>query len=84
LVYKRIWEKEKEGKEMKDFSINLPSWAYQLGYRLEGLEGTYDDLYLYKDREVVKRWLWNRTPNIYEMEEVIKEIEYSNPSPSIK
>lgn len=57
---------------MKDFSINLPSWAYNEGYRLEGGGGTYDELFLYKDGKVVKRWGWlERIPNIFEMEELI-------------
>jgi len=57
-------------------SLNLPTWAWQLGYRLEGNLGTVGDLYLYKDGHVVKTW-WHpdEAPNIFEMEEVIKEIE---------
>ena len=61
---------------MRDFSINLPSWAIQLGYKLEGGEGTFDELYLYRDMKIVKKWDWlDRVPNIYEIEEVIQEIE---------
>lgn len=61
---------------MRDFSINLPSWAIQLGYKLEGGEGTFDELYLYRDMKIVKKWNWlDRVPNIYEIEEVIQEIE---------
>lgn len=57
---------------MRDFSINLPTWARQLGYRLEGGTGTYDELYLYKGPRVVKKWNWlERIPNIFEMEEII-------------
>jgi len=61
---------------VRDFSINLPSWAIQLGYKLEGGEGTFDELYLYRDMKIVKKWNWlDRVPNIYEIEEVIQEIE---------
>lgn len=64
---------------MRDFSINLPSWAYNEGYRLEGGTGTWDELYLYKDMKLIKRWDWlAREPNIFEMEELIKEYESSN------
>lgn len=61
---------------MKDFSINLPSWAIREGYSLEGGQGTYDDLFLSKDGSTVKTW-WcsNKSPNIFEMEEIIHELE---------
>ena len=60
---------------MKDFSVNLPSWAYCEGYQLMGGGGTYDELYLKKDGKVVRRWDWlDRVPNIFELEELIKEI----------
>ena len=61
---------------MKDFSINLPSWAINLGYKLEGGRGTYDELFLYKRGYVVKKWGWlDNIPNIFEVEEVIKGYE---------
>lgn len=61
---------------MRDFSVNLPSWAYHLGYRLEGGVGTFDELVLKKRFRIVKVWSWlDRTPNLFEMEEVVKEVE---------
>ena len=61
---------------MRDLSINLPSWAYHLGYRLEGGVGTYDELFLYKDFRVVRKWEWlERQPSIFEMEEIVGEVE---------
>lgn len=61
---------------MRDFSINLPTWARQLDYRLEGGTGTYDELYLYKGFEVVKRWGWlEKIPNLFEMEEFIRGLD---------
>ena len=43
---------------------------------IEGGAGTYDELYLYKGFELVKKWDWlERVPNIFEMEEVIKSYE---------
>lgn len=61
---------------MRDFSGNLPTWARQLGYRLEGGMGTWDELYLYKGFRVVKKWSWlEREPNIFEMEELINNYE---------
>lgn len=61
---------------MRDFSIALPSWAVREGYRLEGGQGTYDELYLYKDLRLVKTWGYlDKVPNIFEMEELISDIE---------
>ena len=61
---------------MKDFSFNLSTWAYQLGYRLQGGTGTYDELELYKENVLVRRWDWlDKVPNILELEEVINGIE---------
>lgn len=61
---------------MKDFSIVLPSWALRGGYRLEGGEGTYDELYLYKDFNLVKRWDYlEKVPNIFELEEILNALE---------
>lgn len=61
---------------MRDLSVNLPSWAYHLGYRLEGGMGTFDELFLYKGFRIVRTWTWlDRIPNLFEMEEVVKEIE---------
>ena len=66
---------------MRDFSVNLPSWAYNTGYRLEGGAGTYDELYLYKDGRVVKKWDWlERVPNISELEEFIEGLNSSTTS----
>lgn len=60
-----------------DWSINLPSWAYHLGYRLEGRRGTYDDLELYKDKKIVRMFEWYEVPDIFEIEEIIREMECS-------
>ncbi len=60
---------------MKDQSSNLPSWAYQLGYRLMGNTGTYDSLLLLKGFERVKAFDYWEIPNIIEMEEIIKKME---------
>lgn len=61
---------------MRDFSIVLPSWAVREGYRLEGGMGTYDELYLYKDWAMVEKWGYlDPIPNIFEMEDLIGEIE---------
>ena len=63
---------------MIDMSVNLPSWAYNEGYRLEGDLGTVGDLYLYKNGSVVQVWRYpKRVPNIFEMEEAIKEFEHA-------
>lgn len=58
-----------------DWSINLPTWAYQEGYRLEGRRGTYDDLELYKNFRLIRKFGYNKIPNIIEIEEVIDGIE---------
>lgn len=61
---------------MRDFSINLPTWAIHEGYILEGGMGTYDELFLYKGFKMVKMWGWlDKVPNIFELEELINEIE---------
>ena len=61
---------------MRDFSINLPSWAVREGYRLEGGLGTYDELYLWKGFNLIKRWSYTeRIPNIFELEEFINAVE---------
>ena len=61
---------------MKDFSMALPSWAIRAGYRLEGGQGTYDNLYLYRDFDVVEVWdCFRRIPTIFELEDFINEIE---------
>lgn len=61
---------------MRDFSIVLPSWAVRLGYRLEGGEGTYDELYLFKDFRMVERWNYlDPVPNIFELENSINVLE---------
>jgi len=57
-------------------SINLPSWATQKGYRLVGGEGTYDELYLYKDFKLLRMWDYtDQVPNILDMEDVINACE---------
>ncbi len=62
-----------------DMSINLPSWARIIGYRLEGNLGTVGDLYLYKNGEVVRVWLYpNKAPNIFELEEIIRGLEWES------
>ena len=62
-------------RKMRDYSINLPSWAYHLGYRLEGLGGTYDSLELWKGFDLVRVFEFDKIPNIYEIEDIIKELE---------
>jgi len=58
---------------MRDFSQNLPTWARQLGYRLEGGAGTFDELFLYKRFKLVRTWGWlEEVPNLPEMEEFIR------------
>lgn len=57
---------------MRDFSINLPSWAIRDGYKLVGGMGTYDDLYLYRHGILIRFWEYTAPlPNIYEMEEIV-------------
>lgn len=60
---------------MTNFSNNLSTHAYQLGYRLEGDRGTYGSLQLTKDGSTVKDWDWSKIPNIIEMEEIVDSIE---------
>ena len=67
---------------MRDFSIVLPSWAVRVGYRLEGGTGTYDELYLLKDGEGVRRWdCMEPIPTIFEVEDLLNEIEDSKVTP---
>lgn len=62
---------------MRDMSINLPSWAYNLGYRLRGNFGTIGDLCLYKDGSTVRTWYYPKSvPNIFELEELIRGLEW--------
>ena len=63
---------------MRDYSINLPSWAYYEGWRLEGLSGTYDSLMLRKGFNLKRVFEYDKIPNIYEIEEIIKEVEESD------
>jgi len=61
---------------LRDSSIVLPSWAVREGYRLEGGEGTYDELYLSKDGIGVRRWDYTESiPNIFEVERIINDFE---------
>ena len=60
---------------MRDFSINLPSWALHAGYRLQSLAGTYDSLELWKGLEKIREFEFDRIPSIFEMEDIIKELE---------
>ena len=61
---------------MRDWSTNIPSWAYREGYRLEGGQGTYDELFLIKRGKYLKRWnCTDRIPNIFEVEELINDFE---------
>lgn len=61
---------------MRDFSIVLPSWAVRLGYKLEGGQGTYDELYLYKNLGLVRMWSYlEQVPNIFELECTLNELE---------
>jgi len=61
---------------MRDFSSQLPTWTYQIGYRLQGGTGTYDVLELYKGLRLVKRWDWlDEVPSIMELEEIVREVE---------
>ncbi len=62
--------------KMTDWSINLPAWAYQLGYRLRGMCGTYDSLHLLKYSEIIKTFEYDKIPNLAEIEEIIiKEMD---------
>ena len=66
---------------MRDWSINLPSWAYQLGYRLLGGMGAYDVLTLYRGPKIVRTFGYLEVPNIIEIEEIIEQEEsYYNTS----
>jgi hypothetical protein len=65
---------------MRDHSWNLPQWAWERGYRLLGNCGTFDDLYLVKDPlgdflGTIKIFPYNKIPTIYEIEDIIKELE---------
>ena len=66
---------------MRDWSINLPSWAYQLGYRLQGGMGAYDKLELYRNSKTVRIFDYFEVPNIIEIGEIIEQEEsYRNTS----
>ena len=67
---------------MRDFSINLPSWAVREGYRLNGGTGTYGDLYLFRNGNLIRWWEYPKSsPNILEMEDIIvKHKSQENPS----
>ncbi|KKM73764.1 hypothetical protein LCGC14_1407140 [marine sediment metagenome] len=66
---------------MHEMSSNLPTWAWQLGYRLEGDLGTVGDLYMYRDGEVVQVWRHPKeAPGMIDIEEIIKKIEYARAS----
>lgn len=60
---------------MRDLSLNVPSWAYQLGYRVFGTMGTYGDFEIWNGFDLLKRFDWNENPNIMELEEIFREIE---------
>jgi len=60
---------------MRDYSINLPSWAFNCGYSLQGLAGTYDSLELRKGFELIRVFEHYEIPSIYEIESIIKELE---------
>jgi hypothetical protein len=66
---------------MRDWSISLPTWAYNKGYRLVGGMGTYDSLYLVKDIldkdrwTYLQEWKYYEIPNIFEVKEAVIEIE---------
>jgi len=61
---------------MRDMSLNLPTWAWQLGYRLEGDLGTVGDLFMSKDGKPVRAWRHPaKVPDIFELEEIIRKEE---------
>jgi len=61
---------------VRDMSINLPTWAWYEGYRLEGDLGTVGDLYLYRDGTLVRAWRHpEEAPNIFELEEFLEGLE---------
>lgn len=60
---------------MRDWSINLPTWALEKGYTLMGYSGQYDDLELWKRFDLIKRFEYYKVPNIFEMEDIIEEVE---------
>lgn len=60
---------------MYDMSVNLPTWTYYLGYRLEGEKGTFGTLYLYKGFKSIRKFDYWKVPNIIEIGEIIGEIE---------
>ena len=62
---------------MRDMTLNLPTWAWQLGYELEGDMGSFGDLYLSKYRKVTKKFNYWEVPNIFEIGEIISGIEGS-------
>jgi len=64
-----------------DHNPNLSTWAYNLGYRLEGRTGTYDELMLYKGRELKRVFQHWENPSIISMEEILRDIENKETSP---
>lgn len=61
---------------MRDMSINLPSWALRLGYRLAGDLGTIGELFLYRNDRAIRMWRSTESvPNIIEMEEILRNLE---------
>lgn len=58
-----------------DHNKNLPTWAYNLGYKLEGRTGSYDELVLYKERDIKRVFQYWENPSIVSMEEILREIE---------
>ena len=71
-VLDKLGTTKEDIEEASRDSINLPTWAYNIGYRLEGEGGTYDDLYLCKDGRVVRL---EAIPNIFELEKLLAEVE---------
>lgn len=59
---------------MKDISLNLPTWAFHLGYRLMD-EQSWHAAYLMRGRQVIERFEGKGILNILEMEEYISRLE---------
>lgn len=60
---------------MRDMSCNLPTWAYQLGYRLKGEMGTYGCLYLSKEDRTSMQFGPGPSPSILEIGDIISGLE---------
>ena len=60
---------------MRDMTTNLPTWAWYLGYELEGDLGTFGDLYLTKYRKLTKKFNYWEVPNIFEIGEIISGLD---------